>query len=226
MLGLAMESEEGPGCFLDVKAFPHFSELLSASEGYARHSGCRFRKGSFSNLPEGDTVLEDRDAAKARAAPAVKEFMEKVEGQTDQALCCELNEAFNILWSESMRSAMVARCQQLDLWPPNPPPEGIDNADCDCSKDTSSIVAMAQRLYNQAQKRDASYTRLLSTASFLADFAYEAGLPTPQFFLTRDPVTEKFETMADEYERTLISPPNNRKRTWWLPWNMTLGLGI
>eukprot|EP00913_Durusdinium_trenchii_P006691 g6288.t1 len=98
-----------------------------------------------------------------------------------------------------MRSAMVARCQQLDLWPPNPPPEGIDNADCDCSKDTSSIVAMAQRLYNQAQKRDASYTRLLSTASFLADFAYEAGLPTPQFFLTRDPVTEKFETMADEY---------------------------
>lgn len=28
MLGLAMESEEGPGCFLDVKAFPHFSEWL------------------------------------------------------------------------------------------------------------------------------------------------------------------------------------------------------
>ena len=33
--------------------------------------------------------------------------------------------------------------------------------------------------------------RLLSTASFLADFAFEAGLPTPPFFLTRDPVTEK-----------------------------------
>ena len=31
----------------------------------------------------------------------------------------------------------------------------------------------------------------MSTASFLADFAFEAGLPTPQFFLTRDPVTEK-----------------------------------
>lgn len=25
--------------------------LLQASEGYARHSGCRFRKGSFSELP-------------------------------------------------------------------------------------------------------------------------------------------------------------------------------
>eukprot|EP00435_Cladocopium_sp_Y103_P043359 s254_g12.t1 len=225
MLGL--EKEDHPEGFLDAKAFPHFSVLLQAAEGYARHSGCRFRKGSFSELPtDGDEAPEgSRLATKLHAAPTVQEFMEKVRGQTDQALATELNEAFNILWSESMRCSMAARCQQLDLWPPYPPPEGIEATDVDCSKDTSSLFAMAQRLYNQDQQRNASSTRLLSTASFLADFAFEAGLPTPQFFLTRDPVTEKFETLAEEYEQNLASPPPPRRRTWWLPWNMILDAG-
>eukprot|EP00434_Breviolum_minutum_P031480 symbB.v1.2.027841.t1/scaffold2889.1/size67885/4 len=225
MLGL--EGEEETEGFLDVKAFPKFGPLLQASEGYARHSGCRFRKGSFSELPGDESAVEgSRLATKVEAAPTVKEFMEKVQGQTDQALSAELNEAFNILWSESMRSAMVARCQQLDLWPPIPAPDGIEASDVDCSKDTSSLFAMAQRLYNQDQQRNASSTRLLSTASFLADFAFEAGLPTPPFFLTRDPVTEKFETLADEYEFNLLGAPKGRaKRSWWLPWNMLLDAG-
>ena len=127
MLGLSMDAGDSLE-FFDKEAFPNFSEplgkenrraskseanrrLLSASEGYARYSGCRFRKSSFESL-ETQSVggeLEGKALAKAEAAPLIKAFMEKVQGQRDEALKVELNEAFNILWSESMRSAMVAR---------------------------------------------------------------------------------------------------------------------
>ncbi|CAJ1387874.1 unnamed protein product [Effrenium voratum] len=194
MLGLgAMEDEVSQEAepFLDTEAFPHFAALLAASGDYARCSGCRFRKASFSDLPEGNEPLEGRVAAKVKAAPLIKEFLEKVERHTDDALSEELNKAFNILWAESMRSSMAARCQQLELWPPCPPPPGIDDLDTDYAKDTTCLLAMAQRLYNQDRLRKESHTRRLSTASFLADFAFEAGLPTPPFFGCRDPAMEK-----------------------------------
>ncbi|CAJ1349857.1 unnamed protein product [Effrenium voratum] len=198
--------------------------LLAASGDYARCSGCRFRKASFSDLPEGNEPLEGRVAAKVKAAPLIKEFLEKVERHTDDALSEELNKAFNILWAESMRSSMAARCQQLELWPPCPPPPGIDDLDTDYAKDTTCLLAMAQRLYNQDRLRKESHTRRLSTASFLADFAFEAGLPTPPFFGCRDPAMEKFEALADDYElKSNVAP--GRPRVWWLPWNLIVDAG-
>ena len=196
------------------------------------------------------------------------------------------------------------------------------------------LVSHPQVTFLKPLSRELDHPRLLSTASFLADFAFEAGLPTPQFFLTRDPVTEKslvdenqgrlwigesclffpwgpksgmdqinsymsskvhfiiyiymymyvhvhtrthyhlvvyflllfnlsityiyiyiiyiyilmytkkthmtyrcqydiflapqprFETLAEDYEQNLASPPTPRRRTWWLPWNMKLGMKI
>ena len=38
----------------------------------------------------------------------------------------------------------------------------------------------------------------MSTASFLADFAYEAGIPTPDFFKSRSPVLDKLHSRKKE----------------------------
>ena len=78
MLGLSMDAGDSPE-FFDKEAFPNFRErlctclqdieaarLLSASEGYARYSGCRFRKSSFESLETGRwTQLKDAESAGA-----------------------------------------------------------------------------------------------------------------------------------------------------------------
>ncbi|CAE7383416.1 LIP [Symbiodinium pilosum] len=224
MLGLD-DSEEPPQeeAYLEISAFPSFTELLAASEQYARHSGCRFRRAAFEDLEEGSDP--DLRASKVQAAPVVKEFLARLEGSPDQALLKDFNEAFHILWRESMRSSMVARCHQLDLWPPSPAPIGIAEDDVDYEADATSLFVIAQRLYNEDRQRDASTVRRLSTASFLADFAYEAGIPTPEFFRSRNPVVDKFEKMADEYEEKMFSSAPRRPHKWWLPWNMIWDAG-
>ncbi|CAE7680585.1 LIP [Symbiodinium sp. CCMP2592] len=234
MLGLDAAPDSAEEHYLDFSAFPSVKEclgvwmilrtrLLVASDQYARHSGCRFRRASFEDPEEGsDPELK---AAKAQAAPVVKEFLAKLEGSPDQVLMKDFNEAFNILWTESMRSSMVARCHQLDLWPPTPAPIGITDDDVDYEADTTCLFALAQRLYNHDSRHNASTKRRLSTASFLADFAYEAGIPTPDFFKSRSPVLDKFEKMADEYEERMFSPATRRTHMWWLPWNLIWDAG-
>ncbi|CAE7352935.1 LIP [Symbiodinium natans] len=214
--GAAPDSEE--------ERYLEASALLEASDQYARHSGCRFRRASFEDLTEEGSDPE-LQAAKAQAAPVVKEFLARLKDSPDQALLKDFNEAFDALWTESMRSSMVARCHQLDLWPPSPSPLGIAEDDVEYEADTTSLFAIAQRLYNHDCRRNASTMRRLSTASFLADFAYEAGIPTPDFFRSRSPVLDKFEQMADEYEEQMQFPPTRRSHSWWLPWNLIWDAG-
>lgn len=56
-------------------------------------------------------------AAKLRAAPSVRAFTARVFN-CEAELMADLGVAFQLLMSESVRSAMIASCRNADLWPP------------------------------------------------------------------------------------------------------------
>eukprot|EP00931_Biecheleriopsis_adriatica_P090266 TRINITY_DN64281_c0_g1_i1.p1 TRINITY_DN64281_c0_g1~~TRINITY_DN64281_c0_g1_i1.p1 ORF type:complete len:242 (-),score=47.44 TRINITY_DN64281_c0_g1_i1:58-783(-) len=204
--------------FLDTGTYTNFAPLLEASSDYAQYSGCRYRSVSFDDLDA--QSQEPRCLAKLRAAPTAGEFTQRLKAG-DAALEAELEEAFQLLWLEGTRSTMLARCQMLELWPPSPSPSDVEQDDTKYRDMSASLPVIAQRLYNDEAARDAFARRRLSTASFLADFAYEAGLPTPAYFGTREALLVEFEARADDWEQRQL-PQAETSWSLWRPWTIVL----
>jgi len=197
------------GRTLDEAAFPCFAPLLSASQAYASHSGCRFRSSDFCDFPleESTEVIELRSpsagngteedgeaasrrlAARLQAAPAVASFAGRLRAG-ERELVEEVTRAYDVVMNESVRNAMVAAFREVGLWPPSPAPAGIEDSDCDFEDFSAPIPVIAQRTYNdEAHRRHDSDVcgggssgrlfQLAATASYLVDFVYETGVQLP-----------------------------------------------
>lgn len=208
---------------LDEEVFRNFWPLLDASRDYARLSGCRFRSRSFDGIGGDDSGVDlveravlaarratsDDSDAKARAAPTVYRFARRLRAG-EAALLEELEKAFRIMMAESVRTAMMATCRLLELWPP--PPAFAQVADDDCTfEDVSAPLPMiAQRLWNDEQRRmrlipcegDADpMRRRAMMAIYIVEFAAAAGAPMPRTPNTYDMMLEEFREKAAEWEQ-------------------------
>eukprot|EP00443_Scrippsiella_acuminata_P044788 CAMPEP_0115248406 /NCGR_PEP_ID=MMETSP0270-20121206/42054_1 /TAXON_ID=71861 /ORGANISM="Scrippsiella trochoidea, Strain CCMP3099" /LENGTH=337 /DNA_ID=CAMNT_0002663707 /DNA_START=53 /DNA_END=1067 /DNA_ORIENTATION=+ len=207
---------------LDETAFRHFAPLLKASQAYASYSGCRFRSSSFDGLtvnasgaPMAVPQTRARDAgprlaAKLQATPAVREFTSRLRAR-EAGLVEEVDRAFRIVMVESVRNAMQGMFQTLDMFPPMPPPPGIDDDDCAYEDVTAPLPVVAQRLYNdQARRVSDACSRLhrrAMTAAFIVDFAEGIGFPLPQIPETQSSMLRELSTrVAEETHRHGASP--------------------
>mmetsp|Transcript_18622 Transcript_18622/g.37949 ORF Transcript_18622/g.37949 Transcript_18622/m.37949 type:complete len:297 (-) Transcript_18622:237-1127(-) len=210
---------------LDVEAFRRFAPLLEAAQGYAHHSGCRFRSSSFSGIPtetaegrsESDAVpvvdasrardYGPRLAAKIHAAPAVRDFGERLRAG-EEGLVEEIERAYRIVMSESVRNAMMGMFQALGMFPPAPPPQSIPDDDCAYEDMSAALPVIAQRLYNDQARRLLDTTggpsRLdtrAKTAAFLVDFAEGVGRPLPPMPETQQGMLKDFAERTAEYAK-------------------------
>lgn len=212
---------------LDQETFKNFWPLLDDSRDYARLSGCRFRSRSFDGLAREESHedvpkasgtrvhSDDPDSclseARARAAPAVNSFAKRLRaGET--ALLEELDKAFRIVMAESVRSAMIATCQLLELWPPGVTQmitTGVEPDDCAFEDVSAPLPAIAMRLYNDELRRKGLTSQQGDTdpmrrrammASFIVDFATAAGAPLPELPETYDMMLKDFKAQASQWE--------------------------
>lgn len=180
---------------LDVGAFPAFRELLVDCQDYAALSGCRFQGYAFeSNGVTGKANAEEWKAAVQKAMPRVKEFRKRVQAQ-EAGLVASIDVAYRLISAEGVRSGIVATCQEMGLWPPSG--VSIDEDDCAFQDTTAPLPLIAQRAYNDEMRREREKSlqllyRKATTASFLVDFASEAGLALPN-------LTESHREMLDEF---------------------------
>ncbi|CAJ1388616.1 unnamed protein product [Effrenium voratum] len=207
--GQGAESEEA-GIFLDTSCFRHFAPLLEASQAYAQLSGCRFRLASFEPAGEEEISKEKsvRLKARAEAEPQVQIFAERLRGG-DPLLVEEHERAFRVVMVEGVRNAMMAAFQRLELWPPMPPPGGIEDDDC-CYEDVNSdLPVIAQRLYNDDVRRlmavpcdgaASPWQQRAFTAAFIVDFAEEVGVPCLPMPPTQKEMIEEFALRLEEFE--------------------------
>jgi len=219
----------------DLESFRHFSPLLKASQNYASQSGFRFRSGSFDGLDdlantlskvtgpaaetghiakalEQDANSGSRLAAKINAAPAIKNFGERLV-RREPELVEELEKAFRIVVAESARNMMVATVKGLGLFPPQPPIEGVDADDCSYEDASAPLPVIAQRLFNDQSRRQRDeggsgmlQQRRAMTAAFLVDFAHHAGATLPESpdtyqFLLQEFAARNAEHMEKEATR-------------------------
>lgn len=241
---------------LDANVFPPFSQLLNSCEDYCRFSGSRFRSASFDKICENDTDIGDesselsdlavgphssddaepRVAAKLRALSSVREFAQRVRAGEPE-LIQELDTAFALLMSESVRNAMVATCRKMDLWPP--PPSLLSSAvDMGASRwaDALPVPLLAHRLYEEdiarrtadeggagVEDQGAAAARAARTAAFLVDFAAENGVRQPEMAEAQARRLSDFSAHAAEWEHRRQmqcsfreSPRRSRRehRTW------------
>mmetsp|Transcript_66281 Transcript_66281/g.158563 ORF Transcript_66281/g.158563 Transcript_66281/m.158563 type:complete len:371 (-) Transcript_66281:306-1418(-) len=219
--------------------FPNFSPLLRAAQDYARLSGCRFLGRDFrAELARGcgrssgcspsllsdpcnDGAFVDTGAcgehplARAAASADVEKFACRLS-QGDSDLLKELNLAFDLIMAESIRSTMVGKCRELDMWPPTDPSSGVPSNEvptaCHCDyieeviDPSSSLPSIARLLYNDEQQRKSRKTssaltlRKAMMASFLTDFAAEVGIGAPDMPARFVGVMEQFSSKALEWE--------------------------
>lgn len=181
---------------LDEDAFPAFRELLIACQDYAVLSGCRFQGYAFDGSDSAGKTnhVEEWKAAVLKAMPKVKEFRKRVQAHETQLMEC-IDLAYRLISAEGVRSGIVATCQEMSLWPPI----GVSLPDDDCAfQDTTAPLPMiAQRAYNDEMRREKERSlqvlyRKATTASFLVDFAAEAGVALPS-------LTESHREMLDEF---------------------------
>lgn len=176
-------------CFAE-EAFPLYAPLLAACQDYARLTGWRFRDGWLAKpqtlrwrlsglLSSADTIC----LAQRRAQPTVQAFASSVSA-SEPALLAEMDRAFAILWSETLRNTMRAVFIERGMWPPSPPPDVAEN-DGAYRDMEAPVPKIAQRLWNDETRRvlsegkGASEDAIARTASFLCDFAHEIGLSGP-----------------------------------------------
>jgi len=230
--------QQGPNCTqhrsrrgasslrLDQNAFKNFWPLLDDSRDYARLSGCRFRSRSFDGIDSDDSPRQEPEAsftagvhsddadkrlaaARAQAAPAVYRFAKRLRaGET--ALLEELDKAFRIVMAEGVRSAMIATCQLLELWPPSAAPAGVANDDCTFQDVSAPVPVIAQRLYNDEKQRRRMagseggadpMSRMAMMASFIVEFASAAGVPLPESPKTYEMMLSEFKAQAMAWEQ-------------------------
>eukprot|EP00929_Paragymnodinium_shiwhaense_P009593 TRINITY_DN113805_c0_g1_i1.p1 TRINITY_DN113805_c0_g1~~TRINITY_DN113805_c0_g1_i1.p1 ORF type:complete len:706 (-),score=201.11 TRINITY_DN113805_c0_g1_i1:229-2346(-) len=177
---------------LDEESFPLFRELLVASQDYAELSGCRFRGDCFDLAQRDDACFAEElarrvvapDAEKAaimKARPVVQKYMELLRAD-DEGLHAELERARQFVFRETLRVSIKVTCQRLELWPPRPAPESVDENDFSYEDLSEPLDIIAQRAFNYDDKMEKGddglcfIHRRTMTASYLVDFASEIGL--------------------------------------------------
>jgi hypothetical protein len=175
---------------------------------------------------EGDLILSAAGAsplepvsqlllAEVKALPTARTFQERMRSG-EAALLADLAEAFHVMIEEGVRNSMIGTCTALELWPP-PHEQVRDVSSDDCSfQDTSaSMPVIAQRLFNDERRRRGSAEgpstlgggawdparKRAATASFLTDFAVEAGVETPPMEEDCKTMITAFNARASEWEK-------------------------
>lgn len=193
---------------LDVEAFVPFGPLLEACQEYADLTGCRFQHGAFKGI-KGEALPADSGAespllaAKLKASAAVEEFTQRLQLGDEHLLQC-VEHAYNMVMSESVRNGIIATCREVGLWPPRPTPADVGKDDCTYQDTAASLPAIAQRAYNDELRRKHEeglqvLVRRASTASFLVDFAGEAGVSAPALSGSHQEMLEEFMTRVEEW---------------------------
>lgn len=209
----------GALALLDQASFEHFAPLLEASQEYASHSGCRFRRGSFDGIPTVAATLGSEPlrvgvarggdsglylAAKIKAAPFVADFAERLRAG-EAGLVEEVERAFNIVIAESVRNAMIGMCQAMDMFPPSPAPMGVDDKDCSYEDTSVPLPIISQRLYNDQVRRlfdayggPSRVEQRALTAVFITDFAEDVGVRLPEIPKTQRDMLSELAARVEE----------------------------
>jgi hypothetical protein len=204
------------GLVLDEESFLAFTPLLAACQIYARHTRCTFRAHDFTDLPDissiGCGIVDTKLQAKHSAAPIVSEYSEHllsaVAAKSQSSATCDqqllldtLDEAHHIVIQASVRNIMRSKCIELSMYPPEHQLLEIRSDDGFCDDVSVSFPEIAQRLYNEEQRKKQNPTtsvvqqRRANTASFILDFAEELGvLPG---------MPQHYETLLAEFERRM-----------------------
>mmetsp|Transcript_57660 Transcript_57660/g.124674 ORF Transcript_57660/g.124674 Transcript_57660/m.124674 type:complete len:284 (+) Transcript_57660:35-886(+) len=195
---------------LDEEAFSAFAPLLRACQDYAELSGSRFLRGAFNDVAGEAKEEEQRGngkseliAAKLRAAPAVEEFGARLRAGESALLEC-IDRAYRMVMAESIRSGIVATCRELQMWPPRPKPSGVKDDDCKYEDTSEPLPAIAQRVYNDEMRRLGENAlqpllRRAATASFIIDFAGEAGAVVPSLSESHHEMLQEFMKRVEEW---------------------------
>jgi hypothetical protein len=202
---------------LDEEAFPAFATFLAASQDYAKLTGCRFSLASFEGIEFPETAAlpvvseaRARDTgallgAKLRALPVVNSTREKLQMESPE-LEKELAQAFEVVMQESTRNAMIARCKELELFPPSPAPSDVEDTDCSWDDVCAPLASIAQRLYNDEVRRLRESVggvnplqRRAKTASYIVEFADEVGIKLPE------KMPEDYLEMLRKFEDTIAT---------------------
>lgn len=204
---------------IDQESFRSFWPLLDESRDYARLSGCRFRSRSFEGVggPDADFPTEEvsppdneeNRLARERAAPAVYSFARRLRSG-EPSLLQELERAYHIVMAESVRSAMIATCKLMELWPPTPTPPNIAlYYDCNFKDFSADVPTIAQRLYNDEERRRSlaarrgeldPVKRQAMMATFIVEFATAAGVSLPDVTAPYDEELQRFQDSASSWE--------------------------
>jgi len=138
----------------------------------------------------------------------VRDFGERLRSGQD-GLAEEVDRAYRIVMAESVRNAMLSMFQALGMFPPQPPPRGIQEDDCQYEDMSAPLPVIAQRLYNDQARRVIDTTggpsrleRRAMTAAFLVDFAEGVGLPLPPMPATQQGMLKDFAERTSEYAKT------------------------
>jgi len=197
---------------LHTPDFPVFDPFLLACSDYAELTGYRFRGRLFKVHCGDDGETADnvepcsaalRNAAH-QAAPVVTEFAQRLQ-EGEELLLDSAERAYRLVMGEGIRNGMVATLRELSLWPPMPPPPGVQDGDCAYEDTSAPLPMIAQRAWNDEKRREAlmPFHRRLSSASFVVDFASElGGVSAPDLSETHSTIMDGFMARVDEWEHS------------------------
>jgi len=176
-------------------------------------------KGDSSHLTHPSFTAERAkrwaEATSGEARGRVLDFTQRLVSG-DPFLLEELDVASRIVLSETVRNSMIATLRRLEIWPPPSEWHDVDEFDCSYEDTHSSLPVIAQRIYNDEQRRQsesgllgARMARRAITASFLVDFASESGIAQQEMPQTHAWMLQEFQDRVQEWE-DLQSSENSR----------------
>jgi hypothetical protein len=131
----------------------------------------------------------------------------------------EMERAYRIVMAESVRNAMVGMFQALEMFPPAPPPAGVEDDDCGFEDVSAPLPVIAQRLYNDQVRRVSDTTggpgrleQRAKTAAFIVDFTEVNGVKLPPMPETQASMLKEFVERTNEFEQQKPGSDSKRKR--------------
>merc|ERR1712039_77696 len=126
---------------------------------------------------------------------------------------------------------------RLGLWPPVPPPSSVKQDDYDYHDTSMAVEIIAQRLYNDEQRRqDAASVDgvcrqqlLATTAMFITEFADQQGYQLPDMPHHCAKSLDQFSARVAEWESThddqqiLPASDHHAKETWFNMFMLCVG---
>lgn len=206
---------------LSTPDFPAFDSLLQACREYAELTGYRFRARLF-KVHSGEDVpavgaTDDkvepcsaalRDAAR-QAAPVIAEYAQRLR-EGEELLLDSADRAHRLVMGEGVRNGMVATFREVGLWPPMPPPPGVEDDDCSYEDTSAPLPIVAQRAFNDEKRREklVPFQQRLSSASFIVDFATElGGVSAPDLAELHSNMMQGLMARVDEWELSSRARP-------------------